>query len=381
MEHQCQLTFLRLRELDLVVLLARAEELVEAEELMRDEEGNVDLARDPVVDLEASGIDEKDVGEGGEASRSAGVATVSERNVDEKVSGSLDSLDSFDASRALVLDRSRRSQGVEAGEELDRLVLDLLVLLAFRRLLLLLHHHWYRHRQQLLTLLPLVAHSLALGTLQPLLLSEAEDFGGVLGPFRPRRATNDLEEVGEKLAGILLPHRRELGVILPDESLEHTRSNAFLEHNFGRRLLLGAGSVAWLCVVVVELARDGVTTGEKSVGNLAHLALKARGGIRVGAGGRVSVEGSEVALLERGEGEEGLERGGHVAAVQIDPLVSSLASQSERRAYLLPRFRNPVKPGPVRGSNSLPSAPVMAKSKLRFCSTCYKPMVTVSKLS
>lgn len=30
----------------------------------------------------------------------------------------------------------------------------------------------------------------------------------------------------------------------------------------------------------------------------------------------------------------------------------------------------PVKPGPDTGSSSLPSAPVIAKSNVRFCSTC-----------
>lgn len=66
-ENPCKLT-IGLRKLDLVVLLALAEELVEAKQLVRDEEGYVDLARDPVIDLKASGVDEKDVGEGGEAS-------------------------------------------------------------------------------------------------------------------------------------------------------------------------------------------------------------------------------------------------------------------------------------------------------------------------
>lgn len=59
-----------MRQLDLIVLLARAEELVEAEQLMRDEEGDIDLARNPIVHLKAGSVDQKDVGEGGEASSS-----------------------------------------------------------------------------------------------------------------------------------------------------------------------------------------------------------------------------------------------------------------------------------------------------------------------
>lgn len=71
------LTFSFLRQLRLVVLLALAEELIELKSLMGDNERHVDLARDPIVDLETSGIDEENVGEGRESSGSSEQARIS----------------------------------------------------------------------------------------------------------------------------------------------------------------------------------------------------------------------------------------------------------------------------------------------------------------
>ena len=109
----------------------------------------------------------------------------------------------------------------------------------------------------------------------------------------------------EELVGVLLAHRRELGMALADERLEHARPNALLERRTGRRRL----------VALDGLARLGVAAGEQAVGELVHLAVEARRRVGLGAEQRVGGEGQQVSGGERREGEERLDDRVDVAAV------------------------------------------------------------------
>lgn len=61
--------------------------------------------------------------------------------------------------------------------------------------------------------------------------------------------------------------------------------------------------------------------------------------------------GGEIAGLESGKGEEGLEDGCHVAAAGAK-LVSCVYREKNEDTYELPRLAKPVSPGPNTGSRA-----------------------------
>lgn len=78
---------------------------------------------------------------------------------------------------------------------------------------------------------------------------------------------------------------------------------------------------------------------------------------------------------KRGDSDPGMRRGRRLLAMSrrysnFDSVSDSITRCGTGKTDLLPRFFSPVRPGPQSGSNSFPSSPVIAKSNLRFCSTC-----------
>ena len=113
-----------------------------------------------------------------------------------------------------------------------------------------------------------------------------------------------------------------------------------------------------------------VPPGEKPVGELVHLALEA--GCWEGLITRRPVldgERCSVALLEGREGEKNLDDRSHIAAVVSFKCARAYLQEGDK-THLLPRFCNPVRPGPKMGSRAFPDSSVSLKSKLRLCSIC-----------
>ena len=134
-----------------------------------------------------------------------------------------------------------------------------------------------------------------------------------------RVAPERREQVREELLGVLLPHRRKLGVSAPDERLERHRPDALLEDGLQLRLRWWYVQVGWVLRRVrvgCAVARAGVPPGDESVRDLVHLAFEAGCWEGLGAPGPVlDCEVGGVALLEGRNGKENLHHGCHVTAV------------------------------------------------------------------
>lgn len=177
-----------------------------------------------------------------------------------------------------------------------------------------------------------------------------------------RRTLQRPEKMTKEFRGVLLSHRSKFWMAFADERLEVVRSDTFLE----------GGRAGWF--VGGEGTRDGVATGEETIGDLAHLAFDAVGRVFDRTGEDVSGKGKEVASRKVGQGEDGLQDRSHITAVRR---LGKRMMDEKPATRLLPRLRMPVRAGPASGSSSLPSSPVIAKSNLRFCSTCcaaYHPL-------